>query len=132
MEKSTTEIKVRGYHLDLNGHVNNARYLEFAEEARWNHYEDKLDWEAFKRNGWGFAVVNANIDFKYPVVLGDVLSIESGIINAGQRSVVMHQTFRIKDTDQVAAEIDITFVAIDVRTGKSIPLEGKLREMVLA
>ncbi|XLM23374.1 thioesterase, partial [Chromobacterium piscinae] len=31
-----TRIKVRGYHLDLFGHVNNARYLEFLEEARWN------------------------------------------------------------------------------------------------
>jgi thioesterase-3 len=29
-----TTIKIRGYHLDLNGHVNNARYLEFLEEGR--------------------------------------------------------------------------------------------------
>lgn len=27
------DIKVRGYHLDLFRHVNNARYLEFLEEA---------------------------------------------------------------------------------------------------
>lgn len=30
-----TQIKVRGYHLDVYQHVNNARYLEFLEEARW-------------------------------------------------------------------------------------------------
>lgn len=29
-----TQIKVRGYHLDVYQHVNNARYLEFLEEAR--------------------------------------------------------------------------------------------------
>lgn len=28
-----TFIKVRGYHLDVYQHVNNARYLEFLEEA---------------------------------------------------------------------------------------------------
>lgn len=28
-----TQIKVRGYHLDVYQHVNNARYLEFLEEA---------------------------------------------------------------------------------------------------
>lgn len=31
-----TQIKVRGYHLDVYQHVNNARYLEFLEEARWD------------------------------------------------------------------------------------------------
>ena len=29
-----TKIKVRGFHLDVYQHVNNARYLEFLEEAR--------------------------------------------------------------------------------------------------
>ena len=29
------EIKVRGFHIDIFSHVNNARYLEFMEEARW-------------------------------------------------------------------------------------------------
>lgn len=31
-----TQIKVRGYHLDVYQHVNNARYPEFLEEARWD------------------------------------------------------------------------------------------------
>ena len=35
-----TQIKVRGYHLDVYQHVNNARYLEFLEEARWDGLEN--------------------------------------------------------------------------------------------
>jgi len=35
-----TYIKVRGYHLDFYQHVNNARYLEFLEEARWEWLEN--------------------------------------------------------------------------------------------
>ena len=38
-----TDIRVRGYHLDLYGHVNNARYLEFLEEARWDLFDNNLD-----------------------------------------------------------------------------------------
>ena len=34
-----TEIMVRGYHLDMFGHVNNARYLEFLEEGRWTFFD---------------------------------------------------------------------------------------------
>ena len=30
---SSIEIKIRGYHADMFGHVNHARYLEFMEEA---------------------------------------------------------------------------------------------------
>ncbi len=29
------KLTVRNYHLDGYGHVNNARHLEFFEEARW-------------------------------------------------------------------------------------------------
>jgi thioesterase-3 len=36
-------MTVRGYHLDLFGHVNNARYLEFLEEARWDWFEQRTD-----------------------------------------------------------------------------------------
>ncbi len=41
-----TQIKVRGYHLDVYQHVNNARYLEFLEEARWDGLEnsDSFQW----------------------------------------------------------------------------------------
>jgi thioesterase-3 len=35
-----TKIKVRGFHLDVYQHVNNARYLEFLEEARWDGLEN--------------------------------------------------------------------------------------------
>ncbi|MEM0998674.1 MAG: thioesterase family protein [Bacteroidota bacterium] len=131
MQPSYTEIKIRGYHIDLNGHVNNARYLEFAEEARWNHFEELLDWEEFKRNGWLFVVVNINLDYRQPIFLGDHLRIETRLKNAGQRSIVMQQIFRVKGKDKTAAELDVTFVMVDQKTGKSLPLEGRLREALL-
>jgi acyl-CoA thioester hydrolase len=29
------QVAVRGYELDMNGHLNQAVYLQFAEHARW-------------------------------------------------------------------------------------------------
>ena len=46
------EIKIRGYHLDLFGHVNNARYLEFLEEARWAMFDDQTDLQALAQKGY--------------------------------------------------------------------------------
>ena len=68
-----TIIKVHGYHLDVYQHVNNARYLEFLEEARWNALEDGILIKTLQEKNWGFAVVNINIAFRRAAVLGDVL-----------------------------------------------------------
>jgi len=61
--KGLTEIKVRGYHLDVFSHVNNARYLEFLEEARWSVLEESGFMEYMFESDIAFIVVNINIDF---------------------------------------------------------------------
>jgi acyl-CoA thioesterase FadM len=40
MAENTIKLTVRGYHLDGYNHVNNARYLEFLEEARWQYFDN--------------------------------------------------------------------------------------------
>ena len=42
------EMLIREHHLDTFGHVNNAKYLEILEEARW---------DLITRNGYGLAEV---------------------------------------------------------------------------
>ncbi|MCP4023889.1 MAG: thioesterase, partial [Desulfobacteraceae bacterium] len=54
------EIKIRSYHTDQYQHVNNARYLEFLEEGRWQLLEDYIDLETFMTQGYLFFVVNIN------------------------------------------------------------------------
>ena len=55
-------IQIRGYHLDVYGHVNNARYLEFLEEGRWTMFDGKIDLDEWRKNGRSFYVVNININ----------------------------------------------------------------------
>ena len=47
-------IKVRGYHLDVFQHVNNARYLEFLEEARWTYFDDHGLTPLFMASGYTY------------------------------------------------------------------------------
>jgi thioesterase-3 len=128
--ESLTEIKIRGYHLDFYGHVNNARYLEFLEEARWSMFENNLDLKAWQQNGRAFFVVNINISYRKPVSLGDHLEIRSSVTRVGDRSGVLRQEVYAKDTQTLAADADITFVIADVRTGKALPLTGELLEEI--
>lgn len=124
-----TEIKVRGYHLDLYGHVNNARYLEFLEEARWHWIEQKADLGAMMSQGLGFSVVNINISYRRPALLGEVLAIETSIKGLRHRSGVVHQVVRLKGTDTLVADADVTFVIASSQTGRAVPLTDDLRRM---
>jgi len=110
-----TEIKVRGYHLDLYGHVNNARYLEFLEEGRWSAFEKTVDYRQMAEKGYAFNVVNININYRRPAFLNEALVIETALSKLGRRSGVVNQKITLKGTETVVAEADVTFVIYDLK-----------------
>jgi thioesterase-3 len=123
---NTIEIKVRGYHLDGYGHVNNARYLEFLEEARWAMFEDKVDLVAWRSQGRSFFVVNINISYRKPAALGQVLQIRSFLSRLGKSSGVIRQEIYLKNSQILVTDADVTFAIADSRRGKALPLSGDL------
>jgi len=122
-----TEIKIRGYHTDLYQHVNNARYLEFLEEARWQLLEDHMDLESFMKKGFLFFVVNINISYKSQARVNDLVRIRSGMGKIGNKSAVVRQQVLNLTTGLVCADADITFVLSDFK-GKALKLEGEVLE----
>ena len=73
----TTTITVHGFHLDGYGHVNNARYLEFLEAARWDQLHAHQDLQWWHQRGYAFVIANININFRRAASLGDTLLFES-------------------------------------------------------
>lgn len=124
-----TEIKIRGYHLDLYGHVNNARYLEFLEEARWNLFDGQI--EEWVTRGVSFFVVNINISYRSPALLNSTVEIHSAISKYGSRSCVLNQRVIDKASGRLVAEADVTFVIVDA-TGKAIRIEDDVLESLQA
>ncbi len=129
MSISTIDIKVRGYHVDLYGHVNNARYLEFIEEARWAFAEDTLDLAAWQEKGIGFSIVNITINYRKPAFMGDVLEIRTKLAKLGNASGTIRHEIFLKGTDSLVLDADVTFVMVDAQTGKAIPIKGEIRRM---
>jgi thioesterase-3 len=126
-----TTIKVRGYHLDVYQHVNNARYLEFLEEARWQWLEEAEAFHWLLEQKLAFVVVNININYRRPAVLGDVLVIDSEITQLNGKSGIIAQRVLLAGQETVVADAVLTFVCIDLRTQKAVALEGKLRERLM-
>ncbi|KPA08312.1 acyl-CoA thioesterase [Pantoea agglomerans] len=126
-----TTIKVRGYHLDVYQHVNNARYLEFLEEARWEWLEEVEAFHWLQEQKLAFVVVNININYRRPAVLGDVLTIDSEITQLNGKSGIIVQRVLLAGQETVVADAALTFVCIDLRTQKAVALEGELRERLM-
>jgi len=120
-----SEIKVRGYHLDAYGHINNNRYLELFEEARWALFERHVDIGGFARRNLAFNVVNANINYRSPAVMGDVLEIYVALKKVGSKSATLYQEARKKGSGIIVADADVTFVLAHMGTGKAVVLDDE-------
>ncbi|MCA8864639.1 MULTISPECIES: acyl-CoA thioesterase [unclassified Halomonas] len=129
---SRVHLRVRGYHLDGYGHVNNARYLEFMEEGRWDFFDQHPEMiKELHQAGRAFVVVNLNIDYLAAAVHGDDLEIMTGIVEIGERSGVCHHRIVRKD-GTVIARADLTFVLLDMRANKAAAIEAEVREALVA
>ncbi|WP_293935944.1 thioesterase family protein [Iodobacter sp.] len=124
----TTEIKVRGYHLDLYGHVNNARYLEFLEEARWALVDESGGLEWFTNERLALVISRVDIRYKRPATMGDVLKIETRLTYIGEKEGIINQRILRLDNDKLVAEADVTFAVISAKTPGALPLDGELAE----
>ncbi|WP_432721802.1 thioesterase family protein [Jeongeupia wiesaeckerbachi] len=123
-----TEIKVRGYHLDLYGHVNNARYLEFLEEARWGALEAHGDLDWFMQRQLALVVSRIDIRYKRPATMGDVLVVDTRLDRLDERAGVIAQRIVRQDNGKLVAEAEVTFAVIHPDTPGALPLEGELAE----
>jgi thioesterase-3 len=124
------EIIVRGFHIDIFSHVNNARYLEFMEEARWVVIDKYIDLKRMQAKGIIFVVVNININYRRPASVGDILELYLGLTKIGGKSAVFYQEIRLKGTDTVVADAHVTFVFADKNTGKAVKIDDEIKRLI--
>lgn len=125
-----TRIVIRGYHLDAYRHVNNARYLEFIEEARWQ-YLDKINPKELAKYDFSFIVVNININYRKSVTVGDTINISTEIEKIGNTSMTFSQKITEEGTDDLVCDASVTFVILDNKTQQPHKIEGTLKALLL-
>ena len=124
-----TTIKIRNYHLDAYQHVNNARYLEFLEEARWRYF-DHINQQEFKALNIAFFIVNININYRVPAGAGDIIEIKTHTEKIGKTSMTVKQEIYFEGTDQLVTDATITFVIIDQTTQQPKIIDNDLKKML--
>ena len=123
---STTEIKVRFSETDLLGHVNNASYFVYLEEARIDFLREVLP-EKKKT----FVVVSVKCDFIRQAYFGQRLIIHTSIVKIGNTSFTLIQEIKDKESGQLIAKGQSVVVHYNFEKQKSEPLTPNMRERLL-
>ena len=123
----TTDIKIRGYHLDVYGHVNNTRWVELLEEARWRWLDQDVDLRTWDARGQGIAVVSLTVNYRRPARAHDELEFRCWIVKLGGRSAVCRQEVVRRSDGERLLDADVTFVLFDLATGRPRAMAGDAR-----
>jgi thioesterase-3 len=118
---------IRGFHCDAYGHVNNARYLEFYEECRWDFLQPAIEESFFESRDLIFVVVNINISYKKPLLPNTHVEIICESMKFNNMSMVIHQQIIDKSNDVLCSEADITFVLLNKTTGRPTEITNEIR-----
>lgn len=77
MIKSIFKLRVRGYELDAFGHVNNAVYLQYAEEAKWDFFSGTGMLDVIRGKGLFPVILENNIRYIHELKMHDEVRIET-------------------------------------------------------
>lgn len=120
------DIVVRSTEIDVNGHVNNAKYLEYLEWGREEWYERAgLPYDRFLAMGIQTVTVNININYRRECRQGDRLTIRTRPLKRGRSSFTLEQDM-INQRGEIVADATVTSVAMDTKTRRARPLPEEL------
>jgi acyl-CoA thioester hydrolase len=116
--RSQNKQYVRWGDLDAFGHVNNATYLIYAQEARYA-------WSKMLE----MVVARAEVDFIAPIYTGDFyLDVEIWVNKIGNSSFGL--TYEMKNGDELVARVKTVQVTVSMDTKKSRPINDAEREFL--
>ncbi len=124
MRKFETRLQVRGYELDSYGHVNNAVYLQYLEQARWEVMQNLGILDHFRENGWMLVVIETTIRYMRESCLLEELVVETSY-EKKEPFLVFHHKIRNTATGLANARATIKTLLID-RNKSPMDLPGFL------
>lgn len=123
----TTTVPLRWTDYDMYGHVNNAKYLEIAQESRLAFAQDNF---FSKGHDLMVFVRRYEVDLRMPIETNTTeVTVTSQVVEFGNTSFTTRQ--ELKDQHgRVAAVIETVQVAIDKETHRPRPLTDEERHIM--
>lgn len=127
MGEFATDVQVRFRDIDAMGHVNNAVYATYVEQARTEYFDEILD-EGLD----AVSTVLANLELSYdrPILLEQSVTVVIDVPELGRSSLPM--TYEVLADGERAARARSVQVFLDPDTQEPFPIPERFRERIAA
>jgi len=124
-------VKVRFSDLDAMGHVNNASYLSYLEEARLAYYNHvlKMDTDNLDFNA---VIARIEIDYIDQIRLGDNVEVYTRTAKIGNKSSDVEHLIVVANNGnkKIAAKALTKLVSFDYRKNISVPVSEEAKKTI--
>ena len=117
------ELEVRFRDCDSFGHVNNAVYLTYLEQARFAYWQ-RLSGPGAARN---IILARVECDYRKPAVAGDRLVVRLRVTAVGKSSFTLEYRSCTPKTLELVAQARTVQVTYDYAAGRSVPIPDDMR-----
>jgi acyl-CoA thioester hydrolase len=126
----SVRVTVRGYELDINGHVNHVAYYRYGEHARTEHLAAAgCTFAVLTAQGLGPVLLETHVRFLRELRYGDDVDVESEFVFDHPKTFSARAVLRRAD-GVVSAEIDSRMGVIDHATRRLVAdPRGRLGEI---
>lgn len=129
-EPFSVRVTVRGYETDVQGHLNQAVYLSYAEHARWSLLREAgITQSALAARGVGPVVLETTIRYRRELLADDEVEVSCAFSWGSGKTFRMEQVLTRTD-GTVSAEITAVGGVLDLGRRRLLPNpQGVFREL---
>ena len=124
-----TMLQVRFRDIDAFGHVNNAVFHSFVEQARIQYLLDALEPdEPFDR--LPLILARVELDFRSPIQFGEEVEVETQVDRIGRSSIAMSHRMTAGADHRLVAEAQSVLVTYDYAIARPMPVPEEWRRRI--
>jgi len=128
--KYKTAVAIRFSDIDAVGHVNNATYLTYFEDARLNYWREIINWDLKES---GVIVGRSEVNYLKPIMLEDEIVCYVRTTRIGNSSFdIMHLLVRVTPNgEEICTTGKTVCISYDYSANKSVPIPQKERHKMI-
>lgn len=127
MNRFSTDVQVRYRDIDAMGHVNNAVYATYLEQARAGFFDDVVELSLVDADT---VLANLTIDYARPIDADQDVTVALRVPELGDSSLPME--YEVRADGERAATARTVQVIVDRERGQSRPMPTAWRERIVA
>ena len=116
MQRFTTKLRVRYHEMDALGHVNNAVYQHYLEQAAIEHSEHLgFNHQKYQELGGVFVMRRVELDYLRPAVAGDTLEVTTWLQQLRGPRAIRRYEIRKQGEEQLLVTAEALWVWVDTQ-----------------